>query len=45
VWFVNEQIPLPGEARRPPDRRRLFSFGSMQSGAAKPHGSRPRQRK
>jgi hypothetical protein len=47
VWFVNEQIPPPGEPRRPSDRRRLFSHGSMPSNAAdKPRvgGSRSRPR-
>jgi hypothetical protein len=45
VWFVNEQIPPPGEPRRPPDRRRLFSHGTMPSSAAEtPHGKSPRPR-
>ena len=45
VWFVNEQIPPPGEPRRPPDRRRLFSHGSMPaSGAGKAPGGGKRSR-
>lgn len=46
VWFVNEQIPPPGEPRRPSERRRLFSHGTMPSGAGNPQRgglrSRPR---
>lgn len=46
VWFVNEQIPPPGEPRRPSERRRLFSHGAMPSRSGNPHsgGSRSRPR-
>lgn len=44
VWFVNEQIPPPGEPRRPPERRRLFSHGTMPPSVENPHRSGLRSR-
>lgn len=29
VYWVNERIPLPGEPRNPPERRKLFSYGDV----------------
>jgi hypothetical protein len=27
VWFINQPISLPGQVQRPPEKRRMFSWG------------------
>ncbi len=41
VYWVSEWIPLPGQERKPPERKKLFSYGDVSRALGKAHTSVP----
>jgi hypothetical protein len=41
VYWVSEWIPLPGEERKPPEKRKLISYGDVSRALAKSRSSTP----